>query len=156
MLLNILCLTRNIFVLTEGEQQQGKQTQSSPVTHFLDPASNQKPGFTALTSSSSLGAARLLHFCCQAQSPEFARLPARLAGKADPAAKAQLCVGSAQELQFMSKLSPTLLLKYIQIWEGGAGRRSPALRKRIWFLFVPMTTWSCSQLHKVWGSLKGT
>ncbi|EOB02829.1 hypothetical protein Anapl_00930 [Anas platyrhynchos] len=67
----------------EGQQQQGKQTRSPPATHFLDPASDQEPGFTVLTRSSSRA---LLPRCCQLGSPEFARLLAGLAGKADPGA----------------------------------------------------------------------
>lgn len=63
------------------------------------------------------------------------RLPARLAGKADPAAKAQLRVGSAQELQFMNKLSLTLLLKYIQIWEGEPGEEAWLQEKEFDFFF---------------------
>lgn len=87
----------------------------SSSTPFLDPTGKQKPSFTALTSSSSLGGASLLRSCCQARSPSLRGSRLRLAGKADPVAKAQLCVGSAQELQFMNKLSLSLLSKYIQI-----------------------------------------
>lgn len=125
---------------------------------FLDPSGEQKPSFTAVTSSSSLGGAGLLRSCCQARSPSLRGSRLGLAGKADPAAKAQLCVGSAQELQFMNKLSLTLLSEYIQIWAGGgAGGRSQALRKGVWFFFSPRCQCRAAPGSiPAQGSLKGT
>lgn len=62
----------------------------------------------------------------------------RLAGKADPAAKAQLCVGSAQELQFMKKTKPDPPLEIYTNMRGGSwGKKSGSEKKSLIFFFFP-------------------